>query len=129
MDRDIMLDDLASTKVRENMQAAVEKQAQIRCSTKTPIYLKSIEYAVNHNEYESFRKSLEESRNCIHEITEKIHENYSDNILHTGYETQIVDNYGLARVKYVLATIIQNNDWDERYSRTNKAWAIYSMSL
>ena len=123
MDRDIMLDDLASTKVRENMQAAVEKQAQIRCSTKTPIYLKSIEYAVNHNEYESFRKSLEESRNCIHEITEKIHENYSDNILHTGYETQIVDNYGLARVKYVLATIIQNNDWDERYSRTNKAWA------
>ena len=113
-------DDLVGIdEIRENMREVVERKAQ----TRVPVYLKSIEYAINHHEYEGYRASLEESRNCVHDIAEKIRENYSNNILHTGYETQIVDNYGLARVKYVLATIIQNNDWDERYSRTNKAWA------
>ena len=113
-------DDLVGIdEIRENMREVVERKAQ----TRVPVYLKSIEYAINHHEYEGYRASLEESRNCVHDIAEKIRENYSNNILHTGYEMQIVNSYGLERVRYVLATIIRNNDRDERYSRENKAWA------
>lgn len=113
-------DDLVGIdEVRENMREVVERKAQARA----PVYLKSIEYAINHHEYEGYQASLEESRNCVQDISEKIRENYSNNILHTGYEMQIVNSYGLDRVRYVLATIIRNNDRDERYSRENKMWA------
>lgn len=90
---------------------------------KNNIYLKTSEYAMEHGERELFRDSYAESRECLEAIGSAISANYHDNTLGKGFEKQIVDAYGMERVKHVLATVIQEHEWDGRYSRENKAWA------
>ena len=61
---------------------------------------------------------------CKEAPEKAINDNYSDNRLNTAAIYQdVVGKFGVERVKFVLATTIQHKDWDERFSRNNRAWA------
>lgn len=48
---------------------------------------------------------------------------YRDNSLGREGVQQVMEQFGLERVQYVLANTVRQMDWDERFSRDNKAWA------
>lgn len=107
----------------ENRADALVKREHEKLVT-MPVYLQSGAYAREHGELEAFRASYQANVACKEAIEKAIGENYADNRLNTAaiYNT-VVDNFGAERVKFVLATTIQHKDWDERFSRDNRAWA------
>lgn len=90
----------------------------------TPVYLESGEYAREHGELEMYRASYKANISCKEALTEAIRENYTGNRLNTAliYDNA-VERFGPERVKLVLAATIRHKDWDERFSRDNRAWA------
>lgn len=90
----------------------------------TPIYLQSGEHARENNELHLFRASYKANVACKEALEEAINGNYADNRLNTAaiYD-DVVSKFGAERVKFVLATTIQHKDWDQRFSRGNRAWA------
>lgn len=90
----------------------------------TPVYLQSGVYARDNNELDVFRASYKANVACKEALEKAINDNYSDNRLNTAaIYKDMVGKFGAERVKFVLATTIQHKDWDERFSRNNKAWA------
>lgn len=89
-----------------------------------PIYLQSGAHAREHGELDVFRTSYQANVACKDAIEKAISENYVDNRLNTtaSYD-DVVSRFGAERVKFVLATTIQHKDWDQRFSRDNRAWA------
>ena len=91
--------------------------------TKMPVYLKTSQYALVHNEfgqYQTSRRLTEECRNAIDKV---ISENYDGMHLRRGFEMKLIDEYGEERVKYIFATTLRENLGDGRYSPENKGWA------
>lgn len=90
----------------------------------TPVYIQSGAHARDAGELDVFRASLRVNIACKEAIEKAIRENYADNCLNTAaiYD-EVVGRFGPERVKFVLATTIQHKDWDERFSRDNRAWA------
>lgn len=107
----------------ENRADALVKREHEKLVT-MPVYLQSGAYAREHGELEAFRASYRANVACKEAIEQAIGENYADNRLNTAaIYNAVVDNFGAERVKFVLATTIQHKDWDERFSRSNRAWA------
>lgn len=91
---------------------------------RTPVYLQSGVYARDHGELDTFRASYQANVACRDAIDRAISENYHDNRLDTrSVYREVVGKFGAERVKHVLATTIQHKDWDQRFSRENRAWA------
>ena len=88
-----------------------------------PLYLKTAGYAREHGELEVFRSSRELSEACRKEIDDAISKNFDGMHLKKGFEKDIIEKYGRARVSYILATTIRENAWDGRYSPKNREWA------
>lgn len=90
----------------------------------TPVYLQSGAYAREHGELETFRASHKANIACKEALEKAINRNYKDDCLDTaGVYKDVVGRFGAERVKFVLATTIQHKDWDQRFSRDNRAWA------
>lgn len=90
----------------------------------TPVYIQSGVYARDHGELDVFRASYQANVACKDAIEKAISENYADNRLNTtAIYDDVVGRFGTDRVKFVLATTIQHKDWDQRFSRDNRAWA------
>lgn len=90
----------------------------------TPVYLQSGAHARENNELDVFRASYKANVACKEALEKAINDNYSDNRLNTAaIYKDVVSKFGAERVKFVLATTIQHKDWDERFSRDNRAWA------
>ena len=91
---------------------------------RTPVYLQSGVYARDNDELDVFRASYKANVACKEALEESINANYGDNRLNTAaIYKDVVGKFGAERVKFVLATTIQHRDWDERFSRSNRAWA------
>jgi hypothetical protein len=88
-----------------------------------PIYKNTGIYAREHGELEQFRANENENRTCKQEIERAINENYDDNRLKKGFETALIEKFGLERMSYVLANTLQNKEWDGRFKKENKEWA------
>jgi hypothetical protein len=88
-----------------------------------PIYFQTAHYANEHEEMEQYRSSHEISGNCKREIDESIRSNFDGMHLNAGFEDSLIEKYGRERVAYIVATTIQEHDYDGRYSRENKEWA------
>lgn len=89
-----------------------------------PVYLQSGAYAREHDELPLFRASYKANVACKEALEKAINDNYSDNRLNlAAIYNEVVDQFGPERVKFVLAATVQHKDWDERFSRGNKAWA------
>lgn len=92
-------------------------------SSETLPYLRSAAYAREHGELEEFRRSRKLNEACREEIDDAISKNFDGMHLKEGFEKDIIEKYGRARVNYILATTIREHAWDGRYSPKNKAWA------
>lgn len=88
-----------------------------------PVYLQTAVYAHAHDEMELYRASHGLSQGCKRDIDEAIRSNYDGTHLKGGFEDELIKQYGLERVSYIVATTINEHDYDGRYSRENKEWA------
>ena len=86
-------------------------------------YLRSAAYAREHGELEEFRRSRKLNEACRAEIDDAISKNFDGMHLKEGFEKDVIEKYGRARVNYILATTIREHAWDGRYSPKNRAWA------
>ena len=91
--------------------------------TKMPVYLKTSQYALGHDEFEQYQASRNISEECRDAIDKAISENFDGLRLKDGWLNAITDEYGEERVRYILATTIRENLGDGRYSPENKGWA------
>lgn len=87
------------------------------------VYLQTATYAHEHNEIIAYRESHKANAECKRAIDEAIRNNFDGMHLKTGFEDEIIEKYGMERVAFIVATTINEHDWDGRYSRTNKEWA------
>lgn len=88
-----------------------------------PVYKYPAEYARENGELEQYRASRKANIACKEAIETAIRDNYRDNRLGPEAVAQVVERFGFDRTIYVLANTIQQKDWDERFSRDNRAWA------
>ena len=89
----------------------------------TPVYPYSAAYAREHGELDAYRTSHKENVACKQAIEAAIRGHYRDNSLGREGAQQVIEQFGLERVQYVLANTVRQMDWDGRISPDNKAWA------
>ena len=89
----------------------------------TPVYPYSAAYARGHGELDAYRTSHKENVACKQAIEAAIREHYRDNSLSREAALQVIEQFGLDRVQYILANTVRQMDWDGRISNDNKAWA------
>ena len=89
----------------------------------TPVYSYSAAYAREHGELDAYRASHKANVACKQAIEAAIREHYLNNRLGKEAAQQVIDQFGLERVQYVLANTVRQKDWDGRISPDNKAWA------
>lgn len=63
---------------------------------------------------------------CAEDIGKAINSHFDGFHYHTGFEKELIETYGMERVKYVVAYNIQQKLQDGRISRENKTWALQS---
>lgn len=88
-----------------------------------PLYGRTLEYAKANDEKNLYRQSLQANIECKHEIEQAIRNNFDGMHLNKGFENKLIEQFGMERVKYVLANTVQENEWDGRYSPETKEWA------
>ena len=88
-----------------------------------PVYPYSAAYAREHGELDAYRASHKANVACKQAIEAAIREHYRDNSLGREAAQQVIEQFGLERVQYVLANTVRQMDWDGRISPDNKAWA------
>ncbi len=64
----------------------------------------SAQFASEQGELSLYKDARFASKDCLKRISQAIAENYSDNRLAEGFERAIVKDFGMERVKYVLAS-------------------------
>ena len=84
------------------------------------VYQHSADYAREHGEMEAYRVSLKHNRNCKEAIEAAIRKHFDGMHLGKTAAAEVVQEYGLERVLYVLASTVQLKDWDGRFSNINK---------
>ena len=89
----------------------------------TPVYPHSAAYAREHGELDAYRASHQANAACKQAIEAAIREHYRDNSLGREGAQQVIEQFGLERVQYVIANTVRQKDWDGRISLDNKAWA------
>ena len=91
--------------------------------SKYPIYEKSFSEARDRDEITAYRLSARADNMCKTAIEAAISDNYSDSKLDPEGARKVVENFGLDRVKKILALTAIVKDHDGRISPENKAWA------
>lgn len=64
---------------------------------------------------------------CAEDIGKAINSHFDGFHYHTGFEKELIETYGMERVKYVVAYNIQQKLQDGRISRENKTWALWTI--
>ena len=91
--------------------------------SKYPLYEKSFSEARDRDEITAYRLSARADNMCKTAIEAAISDNYSDSKLDPEGARKVVENFGLDRVKKILALTAIVKDYDGRISPENKAWA------
>lgn len=91
--------------------------------SKFPLYEKSFEEARDREETSAYRLSSRADNMCKTAIEAAINDNYSDCRLDPEGAKKVVENFGIDRVKKILALTCIVKDYDGRISPENKAWA------
>ncbi len=87
------------------------------------LYRFSYEGAVDLEEVDMWLESHKENVRCKQSIEEMIREGFDGKTLRSDIAKDLCQEYGIERVKRVLATTIQENINDGRYRPENKDWA------
>ncbi len=109
--------------IRDVIEELADTQVKDREATRSiPLYRNSGEYAREHGELDAFRASHQANAACKEAIEAAIRDGYDGMYLKPDVKG-VLAKFGPERVTYVLAATIQDKEWDERFSRDNKAWA------
>lgn len=88
------------------------------------IYYQTLKFAREHDEIDICRKSREEDLRCRDTIEKLVDGNYYNNHFDSAKVVkEAVIEFGLERVKFILANTVQQRDWDGRISEVSKRWA------
>lgn len=88
-----------------------------------PVYYEPFSYAQEHDEVDLYRTSYRMNSECKQAIHEAIADNYDGMHLGDGAVDQVVRQYGMERVGYILANTLRYKNYDGRFSHSNKEWA------
>ena len=99
----------------------IEKQREELRSL--PVYLHSEAFAKEHGEVDIYRASHRANIECKNAIEDAISNHYSNNHFDGSCVSEVIDRFGVERVAVVLASTVQDKEWDGRISVENKAWA------
>ena len=90
----------------------------------TAVYPHTAAYAREHNELPQYRESLQANIACKEAIEKAVGENYYGWSVDTKTAAaQVMAQFPVERIRYVLAATVQQKDWDGRISDDNKTWA------
>ena len=87
------------------------------------VYGHTLSYAMEHGEVDKYSDSRKLDRECKEAIEGTIRQNFNGMHLKHDIVKPLAEQYGSERMAFVLANTIQQESWDERFSRDNKAWA------
>lgn len=87
-----------------------------------PIYQESLRYARENGEMEQWQASLQANVACRDAIDSAIRDGF-DGMYLTADVKGVLAEFGPERVALVLASTLQARDGDQRFSRSNQAWA------
>ena len=97
---------------------------QRRALREAPLYTQSGTYAYEHGELEQYRASNEANMACKKAIESAISTHYSGYCLEgKAAVAEVVNTFGRERTMYILANTVQQEDWDDRFSHSNRDWA------
>ena len=88
-----------------------------------PVYYEPFSYAKENDEVDLYRTSYRLNSECKQAIYEAIADNYDGMHLGDGAVNQVVKQYGMERVGYILANTLRYKNYDDRFSHSNKEWA------
>ena len=88
-----------------------------------PVYNHSGTYAHEHGELEAYRASRNANMACRDAIDDAIPRHYDGFFLDAEGAREVISLFGFDRTLYVLANTVRQQDWDGRYSSSNKKWA------
>ena len=90
-----------------------------------PVYKQSLDYARGYGELEQYQQSNTLNRECAKAIDTAIKVNNYEQFRYNMPSAlkMATKDFGAERVNWVLASVIQNQSHDGRYSRANKEWA------
>jgi len=91
----------------------------------TEIYRHTASYAMEHNELDLFHESERANRDCAKAIEAAVRDSMYE-LYHYDLDAaakNVIQAHGAERIQYVLARIVNQSEWDGRYSQNNKAWA------
>ena len=101
-----------------------EKNYILPAKDDTAVYLHTAAYAREHNELPQYRESLQANIACKEAIEKAVNENYHGWSVDTKTAAvQVMAQFPVERIRYVLAATVQQKDWDGRISDDNKTWA------
>ena len=89
-----------------------------------PIYRHTAQYAIEHGERDAYFASRKAYVDCKNAIADSINSNYDGAYLGKSCVAEVMERFGLERITDVLACTIQYKEWDERFSRSNREWAM-----
>ena len=84
-----------------------------------PVYYEPFSYAKENDEVDLYRTSYRLNSECKQAIHEAIADNYDGMYLGDGAVDQVVRQYGMERVGYILANTLHHKSYDGRFSHSN----------
>ena len=86
-------------------------------------YGHTLRYAADHGQVDEYHESHKFDRECKEAVEETIRQNFDGMHLNHDIVKPLAERYGSERMAFILANTIQQESWDGRFSRDNKAWA------
>ena len=110
--------------IRECIEGRAESlmEAQRETAPIIPIYQHTGEYAREHGELDAFRASYQANVACREAIETAIRDGFDGMYLNADVKGVLAE-FGPERVTCVLAATLQSREQDQRFSRSNHAWA------
>ena len=107
--------------IRQNdLKSEAEKAEQ---KSYPDFYGHTLVYAMEHGEVDKYMDSRKLDRECKEAVEGTIRQNFDGMHLKHDIVKPLAEQYGSDRIAFVLANTIQQESWDGRFSRDNKAWA------
>lgn len=88
----------------------------------TPLYTGTREQARKDGLVKLWRDSFKANVECKIAIESAIRRSFDGMHLAGNCAASVIEEFGIERMKYVLAATLQDKDYDGRFSRSNKIW-------
>ncbi len=89
-----------------------------------PIYRQTAQYAMEHGEMDAYFASRKAYKVCARAIAASINKHFDGMHLDKECLSEAMEKYSPERIRDVLACTIQHKEWDGRFSRSNREWAM-----